>query len=209
MSASATAPALTLLPPDAPPPAAPPRIVPLTPERARQIRRMRVICTALVVTGALLPVPCIAAAPWLHGAEYLGMGVSWVFLLPAGGLALLLCTLTTRTTDDARALLLAFGAFAAGTALMEPAARVGDGGVRLVARRGAGRAGRRHPGGASRRQRRRRLPGWYAAYLRPRAGRPAARASAGRAKRDGPRARLHLDGVPGAGAVLRRRRRQP
>jgi hypothetical protein len=125
VSASAAAPALTLLPPDVPPPAAPPRIVPLTPERARQIRRMRVICTALVVTGALLPVPCVAAAPWLHGAEYLGMVLSWLLLLPAGGVALLLCTLATRTADDARALLLAAGAFAAGIALLQPAARAG------------------------------------------------------------------------------------
>ena len=124
-AATAAPPPLTLLPAGAPPPSPRPLATPLTPERRRQLRRTRAVCTAMCVTGALLPVPCVAAAQWLHGWEYVGMVVSWVFLLPAGGLALLLCALMTRTADDAKALLLAIGAFAAGIALLQPASGAG------------------------------------------------------------------------------------
>lgn len=80
---------------------------------------------AACVTGALLPVPCVAAAPYLHEWVALGLVASWVFLLPCGGFALLLSAVLWRTRDELRALVLAAVSFAVGIALVGPAARAG------------------------------------------------------------------------------------
>lgn len=121
MSTQAAAPVLALVPPE------PPRLVPAPATPAGLARRAKVrrVLTGACVTGALLPVPCVAAAPYLHEWVALGLVTSWVFLLPCGGFALLLAAAMWRTRDDLRALLLAGVSLVAGIALLGPAARAG------------------------------------------------------------------------------------
>ena len=120
MSAPATAPALALVPPDAPS-----QLTARPGEREDRLRRVRAGGATACVIGGLLPVASAAASPWLHGWEFLGMAISFMLLLPAGGLAMLICAVTTRERDDARAMLLAAAVFVGGIALLEPAARAG------------------------------------------------------------------------------------
>ncbi|HET7234414.1 MAG TPA: hypothetical protein VFJ16_30650 [Longimicrobium sp.] len=120
MTAPAAAPALSLVPP-APRPALSPADLLAT----RRIARVRRVATAVCVTGALLPVPCVAAAWYLGDAVYPGLLLGWAFLLPGGGFMLLLSAAAERNRDSLRALLLVALSFAAGIALIEPAARAG------------------------------------------------------------------------------------
>jgi hypothetical protein len=77
------------------------------------------------VTGALLPSVSILTMPWLGPGSVLGVVVSFVFLLPGGGLALLITTLVNRAREDARALVTAVAALGIGIALLPVAGRVG------------------------------------------------------------------------------------
>lgn len=127
MSAPAAAPVLALVPPEpprvVPAPAAP--VTPATPADLARRARVRRVLAAACVTGALLPVPCVAAAAYLGEWVALGLVTSWVFLLPCGGFALLLSAALWRTRDDVLALVRVAVAFAVGTALIGPAARAG------------------------------------------------------------------------------------
>lgn len=121
MSASGAAPALALVAPGPARPLPAPA-GPLDPARRAKVRR---VLTAASVTGALLPVPCVAAAPYLGDWVALGLLTGWVFLVPCGGLGLLLATALWRTRDEVRALVLAGVSLVIGLALIAPAARAG------------------------------------------------------------------------------------
>jgi hypothetical protein len=122
MSAAGAAPVLTLHPPPSP-------ARPGTGELTAQGRRRQVIArryaVAGCVTGALLPVPLVAAGPYLGAGVYVGLVVSWALLLPGCGLALLLAAALGRTRDDLRALVLVAVSLVMGAALLGPAGRLG------------------------------------------------------------------------------------
>jgi hypothetical protein len=122
MSGAGTAPVLTLHPP-------PSLERPGTGELTAQGRRRQVIArryaTVGVMTGALLPVPLVAAGPYLGAGAFVGLVVSWALLLPGCGLALLLAAALGRTRDDLRALVLVAVSLAVAVALLGPAGRLG------------------------------------------------------------------------------------
>jgi hypothetical protein len=122
-AAAAPAPELRIAPPapaqPAPRPAAP------SAEHGRRMARARAFAAAMCVAGALLPVPCAAAEPYLGAWVWVGIGFSWGFLLPVGGLALLIVALNSRARADLRAMLLAAATFAADIPLLPLASRVG------------------------------------------------------------------------------------
>ncbi|HEX6750948.1 MAG TPA: hypothetical protein VF092_26910 [Longimicrobium sp.] len=120
MSAPAAAPALAIVPPDAPQ-----QLTARPGEREDHLRRVRTGGATACVIGGLLPVASAAASPWLHGWEFLGLAISFMILFPAGALAMFVCAVTTRERDDVKAMLLAAAVFAGGIALLEPAARAG------------------------------------------------------------------------------------
>lgn len=122
MSAPAAAPVLTLLPPQRPSLPSPRELSPVA--RRRQVVARRVM-TAGCVAGALLPLACVAAGPYLGPVVYAGLVLSWAFLLPGCGLALLLTASFGRTRDDLRALVLAAVSLAVCVALIGPAGRLG------------------------------------------------------------------------------------
>jgi hypothetical protein len=115
---AAPAPALALVPPAPPPP------VPAA-DRERRIRRVRAVCTAGAMSGALLPVVCTLSEPYL-GEPALALAVlSWMLLFAGVGFALALCAAINRTRADLKALLLAGATAAAAFSLLPVAARVG------------------------------------------------------------------------------------
>jgi hypothetical protein len=89
------------------------------------IARLRSVATGMCVSGALLPLPFIAAGRSVGTWEWMGIGFAWTFLLPAGGVLLLICVAVNRTRAELRALLLGAAAITAGIALLPTAARVG------------------------------------------------------------------------------------
>lgn len=121
MSASA-APVLALLPPQRPSLPSPRE---LSPEARRRLVVARRFMTAGCVVGALLPLACVAAGPYLGDVVYVGLVVSWALLLPGCGLALLLSAALGRGHDDLRALVLVAMSLAACIALIGPAGRLG------------------------------------------------------------------------------------
>jgi hypothetical protein len=124
MSAAA-APELRIVPPDPPLPAA--ATQPADPAaHARHMAQARAVGTAMCVTGALLPVPCVAAQPYLGEAVWVGIVFSWVFLLPVGGLTLFVAAVRLRTRAGLRAMLLVAAAFVASLPLLKGAGRVGQ-----------------------------------------------------------------------------------
>jgi hypothetical protein len=117
MSAAA-APELRLVPPT-PVPAAP------SPDHKRRLRRARVIATWVVVTGALLPVSCVAAARWLGDAVYPALIFSWAVLVAGGCLVGLVVLIASHTAADFRAAMLAIASIVVGVMLLPAAGRVG------------------------------------------------------------------------------------
>jgi len=93
---------------------------------ARRVARTRAVAAAMCVTGALLPVPCVAAQPYLGDAVWVGIAFSWVFLLPVGGLALFVVAARRRTRAELRAMLLAAAAFVASLPLLKGAGHIGQ-----------------------------------------------------------------------------------
>ncbi|MBV9110548.1 MAG: hypothetical protein JO306_14150 [Gemmatimonadetes bacterium] len=89
------------------------------------MQRTRVVATGLVVTGALLPVPCVAAARWLGNGVYPGLVVSWALLVPSGCLAGLILLVASHTLADFRAAALAIASIVVGLVLLPAAGRIG------------------------------------------------------------------------------------
>lgn len=125
MSAPGAAPVLALVPPQPPSQSRLADAFERSPVARRRQALARRWATVGVVTGALLPVPLVAAGPYLGDGVYVGLVLSWAFLLPGCGLALLLAAALARTRDDLRALVLAAVSTAAGFSLLGPAGRLG------------------------------------------------------------------------------------
>jgi len=122
-SGAAPTPVLALVPPGPSP--SRPGPGELSPEGRRRMVLARRYATAGCVTAAVLPVFCAAAAPYVDDVIVLGFVLSWLFLLPGCGLALLLAAALGRTHDDLRALVMVALALVLGVALIGPASRVG------------------------------------------------------------------------------------
>jgi len=116
--------ALALLPPEPPRPSSP--AVGRALKSIERPERLRRTPLAVGMFGALFPVACVAAAPYLDDVVIVFMVICWALLVPGCGVALLLLAGFNRTRADLNAVLAGVLTLVAAAALVKPAARAGS-----------------------------------------------------------------------------------